>query len=106
MSLAERYLSGKLDCKRYIPARNTLHLLNCFDQSMLGPEITTIDRGVKITTYYKKRIPWQTHVKRDMFFESKKYAVRKKSVLKDTTIGHIEKLTKRLVLFWYYPEAN
>ena len=73
--------------------------LNSLNQSMQGTGFTVIDHAAKITTYYKKLILWQTYVNRDefgMFPELKKYIAGKKLKVKDTTIEHLYKLSKKM----------
>ena len=73
--------------------------LNSLNQSVQGTGFTVIDHAAKITTYYKKLILWQTYVNRDefsMFPELEKYIAGKRLNVKDTIIGHLDKLSKKM----------
>ena len=66
---------------------------------MQGPGFTVIDHTAKITAYYNKLILWQTYVNRDefgMFPELRNYIAGKSINVKDTIIGHLEKLSKKM----------
>ena len=72
---------------------------NFLNQSMQGPGFTVIDHAAKITTYYKKLQLWQTYVNRDkfgMFPELENYIAGKSINIKNTIIGHLEKLSKKM----------
>ena len=98
LSLAEKFSQEKF-------IANVAHLadifnsLNILNQSMQGPGFTVIDHAAKITAYYNKLILWQTYVKRDefgMFPELRNYIAGKSINVKDTIIGHLEKLSKKM----------
>ena len=78
---------------------NIFNSLNSLNQSMQGTGFTVTDHAAKITAYYKKLILWQTYVNRDefnMFPELEKYIAGKRLNVKDTIIGHLDKLSKKM----------
>ena len=73
--------------------------LNSLNQSLQGTRFTIIYHAAKITAYHKKLILWQTYVDRDEFsmcLELEKYIAGKRMNVKDTIIGHLEKLSKSM----------
>ena len=96
------FMAEKFTQEKFIA--NIAHLtdifnaLNSLNQFMQSTGFTVIDHAVKITAYYKKLILWQTYVNRDefsMFPELEKYISGKRLNVKDTIIGHLDKLSKK-----------
>ena len=93
MSLAEKFIANVA----YLA--DIVYSLNFLNQSMQGAGFTVINHVAKITAYYKKVILWQTYVNRDefgMFSQLENYIARKNINVKDTIIGHLEKLSKKV----------
>ena len=61
------------------------------------------DHAAKITAYYKKLKLWQTYVNRDefgMFSKLENYIAGKSNNIKDTIIGHLEKMSKKMEQYY------
>ena len=99
MSLAEKFIANVA----YLA--DIVYSLNFLNQSMQGAGFTVINHVAKITAYYKKVILWQTYVNRDefgMFSQLENYIARKNINVKDTIIGHLEKLSKKVEHYYSY----
>ena len=93
VSMAEKFIANIA----YLT--DIFNTLNSLNESMQGTGFTAIDHAAKITAYYKKLILWQTYVNRDefsMFPELEKYIAGKRLNVKDTIIGHLDKLSKKM----------
>ena len=93
--MAEKFSQEKFIAK-VIDAYNSINSLNQYVQ---GTRFIVIDHAAKITVCYEKLILWPTYVDRDefsMFPELEKYIAGKRMNVKDTIIGHLEKLNKTM----------
>ena len=96
VSLAEKFSQEKFIVNIAYLA-DIFNSLNSLNQSMQGTGFTVIDHAAKITACYKKLILWETYVDRDEFSffpELEKYIAGKD--VKDTIIGFLEKLSKKM----------